>query len=117
MSYPESLKKADAESIGLIWKDAVDQTEGKYPGFRPNLVEHVDGMEIIRDVAVPMRDGVKIYVDIFRPDESTSGIPTLMTWSPYGKHGLKTFDIFPKSGVPKGSVSRHAAWEGADPLY
>ncbi len=117
MSYPESLKKADAESIGMIWKAGVNPAEGKYPGFRPNLLEHIDGMEIIRDVAVPMRDGVKIYVDVFRSDRSNGDLPTLMTWSPYGKHGLKTFDMFPNSGVPKGSVSRHAVWEGPDPLY
>ena len=117
MSYPETLRTADAESIGLIWKNPVDPKEGKYPGFRPNLVEHIDGMDIIRDVAVAMRDGVKIYVDIFRPEGSTGKLPTLMTWSPYGKHGLKTFDMFPNSGVPKGSVSRHAVWEGADPVY
>ena len=117
MSYLASLKKADPEAIGLIWKDPVDPKQGKYPGFRPNLVEHVDGMEIVRDVAVPMRDGVKIYVDIFRPEGFVDPLPTLMTWSPYGKHGLKTFDIFPNSGVPKGSVSKHAVWEGADPLH
>ena len=105
------------QKIDLIWKDPVDPKEGKYPGFRPGQVEHCDGMEIIRDVAVPMRDGIKIYVDIFRPEGSSGELPTLMTWSPYGKHSLKTFDIFPGSGVPKGSVSRHAVWEGADPLY
>ncbi len=119
MSYPESLKKADADLIGLIWKDGVDLKEGKYPGFQPNTVEHVDGMEITRDVAVSMRDGVKIYVDVFRPKGSHDilKLPTLMTWSPYGKHALKTFDMFPGSGVPKGTVSSHAVWEGCDPLY
>ena len=119
MNYPESLKKADAESIGLIWKDAVDPKDGgKYPGFRPDLVEHVNGMVITRDVAVTMRDGLRIYVDIFRAEGSTDQkLPTLMTWSPYGKHVLKNFDMFPGSGVPKGTVSRHAVWEGPDPLY
>ena len=87
------------------------------PGFRPGLVEHVDGMTITRDIAVPMRDGVKIYVDIFHPESFEGHLPTLMTWSPYGKHGLKTFDIFPNSRVPKGAVSEHAVWEGPDPLY
>lgn len=104
-------------AIPLIWKDAVALKEGKYPGFRPNHVEEVDGMEIIRDVAVPMRDGIKIYVDIFRPLGVSKPLPTLMTWSPYGKHALKTFDMFPGSGVPKGSVSKHAVWEGPDPAY
>ncbi|KAJ9612976.1 hypothetical protein H2200_002917 [Cladophialophora chaetospira] len=104
-------------AIPLIMKDPVDLKEGKYPGFRPNLVEEIDGMQIIRDVAVPMRDGIKIYVDIFRPPGVSAPLPTLMTWSPYGKHALKNFDMFPGSGVPKGSVSKHAVWEGPDPAY
>ncbi|KIW95575.1 uncharacterized protein Z519_04160 [Cladophialophora bantiana CBS 173.52] len=116
--YPQTPKWFDPDAIGLIRKEAVNPKEGKYPGLRPNLVEHIDGMEIIRDVAVPMRDGIKIYADIFRAKTLTgSKLPTLMTWSPYGKHGPKTFDLFPGSGVPEGTVSRHAVWEGCDPLY
>lgn len=117
MNFSETTNSMDTDSIGLIWRDGIDPRKGKYPGLRPNLIEYADGMEIIRDVAVSMRDGVKIYVDIFRAEGSHGKMPTLMTWSPYGKHVLKTFDIFPNSGVPKGSVSRHAVWEGPDPVY
>ena len=80
-------------------------------------MKRVDGMEATYDVAVPMRDGTKIYIDIFRPGNASGKLPTLMTWSPYGKHGLKTLDMFPGTGVPKGTVSKHAVWEGCDPLY
>lgn len=39
-----------------------------------------------KDVALPMRDGVKLYCDIFRPP--TDGkVPALLLWSPYGKSG------------------------------
>lgn len=120
MSYPESLiPAADSAKYGLIWKDAVDPKEGKYPGLRPNLAEEIDGMNIVRDVAIPMRDGVSIYGDVFRSRSasSTARLPTLMTFSPYGKHAPKTFDLFPGSGVPKGAVSKHTVWEGCDPLY
>lgn len=111
------LPVKDAETFKMIWKDGVDPKEGKYPGFRPNEVEDVDGMTITRDVAVPLRDGIKIYVDILRPEGSSGRLPTLMTWSPYGKHVLKNFDMFPNSGVPPGTVSKYAVWEGCDPLY
>ena len=110
-------EQASSQEPPFLWKPGVDPLKGKYPGFRPNLVKHIDGMEIIYDVAVPMRDGITIYVDIFRPDNANVKLPTLLTWSPYGKHGLKTLDMFPGSGVPKGSVSTHAVWEGCDPLY
>ena len=103
-------------TIEMLWREGVEPARGKYPGLRTGLVEQEGGMLIERDVPVQMRDGVHVYVDIFRP-MGASGIPVIFTWSPYGKHGFKTFDVFPNSGVPKGSVSRYAAWEGPDPVY
>lgn len=100
------------------WKEGVDPKEGKWPGLRNTEVEVVDGMHITWDVAAPMRDGFKVYTDILRPEGSENEkLPIIITWSPYGKHGPKTFDIFPNAGVPKGSVSKYAVWEGPDPLY
>ncbi len=54
------------------------------PDFNPRT-EKAEGMSIEYDVAVTMRDGVKIYVDIFRP-EKEGKYPVLIAWSPYGKH-------------------------------
>lgn len=48
-----------------------------------------------RDVAVPLRDGTKIYVDVFQPESFEGKLLILMTCSPYGKQGPKTFAIFP----------------------
>lgn len=95
----------------------MELNKGKYPGFRPGLIEHIDGMQVTRDVAVCMRGGKQIYIDIFLPENSTANLPTQMTMSPDGQHVLKTFDMFPNSGVPAGSVSKHAVWEGPDPLF
>jgi uncharacterized protein len=106
-----------ATQFEMEWKAATDPKEGKWPGLRPNEIEKADGMEITWDVAVTLRDGIKTYVDIFRPESSDGPIPIILTYSPYGKHGPKTFDMFPNSGVPKGSVSKYAVWEGPDPLY
>ena len=52
------------------WQDCNYQPEDlRYPGFNPrSYVE--DGMVIERDVAVTLRDGVKMYVDIWRPESS-----------------------------------------------
>jgi len=43
-------------------------------------------MHYERDVTVPMRDGVKLYTDVFRPvtDEK---VPAILPYSPYGKSG------------------------------
>ena len=100
------------------WVAGTDPKEGKWPGFRDGATEYVDNMEITWDVAVEMRDGTKIYADVLKPQDSNNQkLPVIMTFSPYGKHGPKTFDMFPNSGVPKGSVSKYAVWEGPDPLY
>jgi predicted acyl esterase len=40
---------------------------------------------IERDVAVTMRDRVRIYVDVYRP-ENTHGVPVLLAYGPFGKH-------------------------------
>jgi predicted acyl esterase len=101
-----------------LWNEGIDPKEGKWPGLRLGEVDHVDGMVIDRDAPVVLRDGTTIYVDIFRPENQTDeALPVLFTWSPYGKHAPKNFDIFPNSGVPAGAVSKHAVWEGPDPRY
>jgi predicted acyl esterase len=43
-----------------------------------------DGMMIEKDVMVPMRDGVKIAVDIYRPN-TTDKLPVLLAFSIYNK--------------------------------
>ena len=100
----------------VIWRKSVTHpSEGKHPGFGYRIEPNDDFM-IERDVAVPMRDGIKLYADIIRPKTSAK-VPVILTYSPYGKHGLKKFLFSPESGVPVGSVSEYAVWEGPDPAY
>ena len=107
-----------SSSYTVKWKKGTDPYQGKWPGPQQGRKEVVDGMLIEWDVAVAMRDGARVFVDIFRPEHSgASLLPIILTYSSYGKHGVKTFDIFPNSGVPKGAVSKYTAWEGVDPLY
>ncbi|MHB6910360.1 CocE/NonD family hydrolase [Streptomyces sp. DB-54] len=64
--------------------DAKPPEQGGYPGLRPSSrVE--DGMRIERDVAVPLRDGTTIYIDLCRPEGATD-VPVLIAYAPYGKH-------------------------------
>lgn len=69
-----------------------------------------------KDVAIPLRDGVCLRADIFRPAKlEGQKLPALLPWSPYGKTG---------SGTSPTSISRiislprmHTADEGFnDPL-
>ncbi|KAE8377940.1 Alpha/Beta hydrolase protein [Aspergillus bertholletiae] len=100
----------------FYWKQGLDPQEGHRPALMPNRQEAADGMDITWDVPVTMRDGVKVYVDVFRPTGATGKQPIIFTFSPYGKHGPKTFDIFPGADVPKGWVSKYAVWESIDPV-
>ena len=50
------------------------------PRFMPLPVDIV----CEKDVAVTLRDGVTIYVDVLRP-AGAQKVPVLVAWSPYGK--------------------------------
>ncbi len=79
-------------------------------------VEHA--MIIERNVAVAMRDGVKILVDIFRPADERPA-PPIIAYTPYGKHqnGLANYRANPGCEVTPDMVSEYATFEGPDPLY
>lgn len=75
-----------------------------------------------RDVALTMRDGVRLYADVFRP-VSDAPVPAIINWAPYGKGdtGYWTLDeseVFPnRFGIKRGAVSGLQSWEGNDPAY
>lgn len=100
----------------FYWIQGTDPFEIGRPAFRRNTNEISEQMDITWDVPVRMRDGVTIYVDIFRPTRAENPVPVIFTFSPYGKHGPKTLALFPGSGVPTGSVSSYSVWEGPDPV-
>ena len=75
------------------------------------------GMIIERDVAVKLRDGVTIHVDVFRPEGDGRSAP-IIGWGPYGKHGHTRYAaIFPNSGVDQSALSVYTAFEALDPAW
>jgi predicted acyl esterase len=85
------------------------------PIFRPLPVDIV----FEKDVAVTLRDGIKIYVDVFRPVGSEK-VPVMIAWSPYGKSGgtaPRTTGLFNMLGLNNGMLSGLAKFEGPDPAY
>jgi len=78
-------------------------------------LELADGMIIERDVAVPVRGGVTVYADVFRPADERP-VPPLIAWSPYGKHaGPQLPERYPDGGVAPGQLSQYTAFESPDP--
>jgi uncharacterized protein len=85
------------------------------PPFRSLPVDIV----LEKDVAVPMRDGVTIYVDVLRPTGAEK-VPVIVAWSPYGKGqgtSPSVLGIFGMVGLDNAIVSGLEKFEGPDPAY
>ena len=90
--------------------------------FNPRTYVAAPGIICEQDVAVEMRDGIKLYCDIFRPEASGEDeqAPAILAWSNYGKrpNEFRTGkDVGYTPGVPEGAVSEMAKFEAADPAY
>ena len=88
--------------------------ERGYPGFNPRQVT-ADGLTIDYDVAVKLRDGVKIYVDIYRPAGVDGPLPAIILWSAYGKHYRWPRPVL-TAFTQGATVSDYAPIEAPDPL-
>ncbi|KAJ3548657.1 hypothetical protein NM208_g901 [Fusarium decemcellulare] len=69
------------------------------------------------NIAIPLRDGVKIYADILRPvtDEK---VPAILGFSPYGKggHGFRIYENCPfRLGIKEEVTSGLEKFESVDP--
>jgi len=85
------------------------------PRYRPLPTEIV----FEKDVAVTLRDGVTIYVDVLRP-AGTEKVPVLVAWSPYGKSqgtASSVVGLFGMLGIDNGVLSGLQKFEGPDPAY
>lgn len=72
-----------------------------------------------KDQEIMLRDGVKIFADVFRPiDSDTRPVPAILPWSIYGKSGTGrlTLDVFPwRVGIQRSWTSGLEKWEAPDP--
>src|ERR1700727_2085549 len=113
--------RTDADTpVELIMRAGVHPSlvVGKKVPPLPDYVEvRESGLLIQRNVKVRMRDGVEIFVDIYRPDPAPGPVPILLGWSPYGKHNTQARLPWPAAGVAEGWISPYTAFEAPDPLY
>lgn len=132
---PEVKERQDVreERIKVIFRKSTPLSDPKcrYPGFNPGSTVLPKGsvhrkgalplpcdILLERDVAAPMRDGITIYINIFRPT-GPEKVPAIIAWSPYGKEGgYQNLDQLPgRMGIPVSALSNLQAWEGPDPAY
>lgn len=88
-------KKANSD-FSTRWQDFNSCTQVlptgwvKAPGRRPLAEDLI----LDKDCAIPLRDGLKIWADVFRPPNSNSQpVPAIIAWSPYGKEGNGWTDL------------------------
>ena len=62
---------------------ALPQTPVAAPAQVQSAPQSLSGY-VAQDVMIPMRDGVKLHAQVWRPKGSTETLPILMTRSPYG---------------------------------
>lgn len=110
---------ANQEDVDLAQSDdpMARMGQGFCPKFNQRVYEAAPGIICEQDVEVVMRDGTKIYCDIFRPANTTETIPVIVSWSWFGKRpgdGMSEWQIM---GVPPHTVSKLAKFESPDPAY
>jgi predicted acyl esterase len=104
------------QEFTMIFKKPVPPSGGGYPGFNPRT-EKARGMVIEYDAAVKMRDGAKIYIDLFRP-EKEGQYPVIICWGPYGKHGRPTiYSLMGNTGMNDEDFNKYTGFEAGDPVY
>jgi predicted acyl esterase len=103
---------------------------GNYLGFNPSTTTFTEGTNVYpytfalpcdiamdRDVPITLRDGVTIYVHVFRP-AGGSNLPAIIAWGPYTKSVPQDLRwVYQKGQVPPSWVSGLAVFEGPDPGF
>ena len=75
-------------------------------------------VQLEHDVQVVVRDGARLYIDVYRPVNFQEKIPAVLSWSPYGKK-YSALDMLPMtiwhSCVKRSDLSGLEKFEGLDP--
>ena len=100
-----------------ITDDMTQRMRARYcPPLNPRSYIPEPGIVCDQDVSVTLRDGTIIYCDIYKPVGQTN-LPTIISWSYYGKRPAESMSEWQIMGVPPGTVSKMAKFESADPGY
>ncbi len=81
------------------------------PPLRTGEVTHEDGMLIEHDVPITMRDGVKLYCDVLRP-ETDKPVPAILALA-FSRQMVGIAE----HGVPKAAISKYHKTESPEPGY
>jgi predicted acyl esterase len=94
-----------------------------FPGFDPSPCSFEDGdMRIDYNEDIPMRDGIRLRADVFRPLRTEDPLPVVLAITPYGKQNPFDVAALPPSrdfdaGFDGVKMSKHTVFEGSDPQF
>lgn len=105
--------------------------ENGYQGFQPGKTEVLPAgwnghnakplksdIRVDHDVEIVVRDGCRLYVDVYRPEGSTEKVPAVLSWSFYGKK-YSALEMLPmcvwNCCVKRSELSGIEKFEGLDP--
>lgn len=77
------------------------------------MIQVLDDIEVLRDLMVPMRDGVKLAADVYRPAGVKGPLPVLLERTPYDKRGTNHADRSQAEPEPKSKPEVAAAFARA----
>jgi predicted acyl esterase len=127
------VKELFPDAVIIKTTPAAETTSYNYQGFHPSTQtlragyvkdagRRAFGVDTIfdRDVEIVVRDGARLFSDIFRPATSeTEPVPALIPWSPYGKSGVgaQNYDVMApfRVGIPHERTSGFEKFEAPDP--
>jgi predicted acyl esterase len=97
-------------------REILKSNKPAWPGADYAVIQD-EGLYIERNVKIPLRDGLIVYGDLFRPDDARrdTPLPVLISWSPYGKHQPQTHRD--GDGIDPAWVSKYSVWENPSPGY
>jgi predicted acyl esterase len=85
--------------------------------LNPRTYEAAPGIICLQDECVTLRDGVKIYADIYLPKNAGEPVPLIVCWWFSGKRQSEGAEEWAFQGCPPDTVSKLAKFESADPAY
>ena len=106
---------------GSGWAPLNPRTEILPKGWKGTRSEGIkDDILVEHDVAITVRDGVRLYADVFRPASAPArSTPALICWSPFGKkfNGVGSLKLMTpwNLGIPDGTLSGLEKFEAPDP--
>jgi putative CocE/NonD family hydrolase len=77
----------------------------------------LDGVRILRDVMISMRDGVRLAADVYLPEDAEGALPVLLERTPYDRRGTNHADCTAARPIPRSKPEMAAEFARGGYVY